>query len=112
MTMNHLRLKHARHDETRIDNLAFSTILSQQGREQARWSIADLAVHTKGFPGKVQGLSEQQIKRIEHKHVNLQPNTLAQLEYAFQKQLGSSFTLSRSTPRPSRRKSHKSPKRR
>ena len=28
--MDHLRLKHARHDETRIDNLAFSTILSQR----------------------------------------------------------------------------------
>jgi hypothetical protein len=28
--MDHLRRKHARHDETRIDNLAFSTILSQR----------------------------------------------------------------------------------
>lgn len=28
--MDHLRLKHARHDETKIDNLAFSTILSQR----------------------------------------------------------------------------------
>lgn len=28
--MDHLRLKHARHDETRIDNVAFSTILSQR----------------------------------------------------------------------------------
>jgi hypothetical protein len=28
--MDHLRLKHARHDETRIQNIAFSTILSQR----------------------------------------------------------------------------------
>lgn len=28
--MGHLRLKHARHDETRADNIAFSTILSQR----------------------------------------------------------------------------------
>jgi len=28
--MDHLRRKHARHDEARIDNLAFSTILSQR----------------------------------------------------------------------------------
>jgi hypothetical protein len=28
--MDHLRLKHARHDETKIDNVAFSTILSQR----------------------------------------------------------------------------------
>jgi hypothetical protein len=28
--MDHLRRKHARHDEAKIDNLAFSTILSQR----------------------------------------------------------------------------------
>jgi hypothetical protein len=28
--MDHLRRKHARHDETRLDNIAFSTILSQR----------------------------------------------------------------------------------
>jgi hypothetical protein len=28
--MNHLRLKHARHDETRTDNIGFSTILSNR----------------------------------------------------------------------------------
>ena len=28
--MDHLRLKHARHDEIRTDNIAFSTILSQR----------------------------------------------------------------------------------
>jgi len=28
--MQHLRLKHARHDETRADNVAFSTILSSR----------------------------------------------------------------------------------
>lgn len=30
--MGHLRLKHARHDETRIQNIAFSTILSQRSK--------------------------------------------------------------------------------
>jgi hypothetical protein len=31
--MGHLRLKHARHDEQRVDNIAVSTIISQRTRE-------------------------------------------------------------------------------
>lgn len=88
--MDHLRLKHARHDETRIQNIAFSTILSQRTKmgmiefsfneEMSQWDL-DKAREIHRMLGEAieAAVSDTLIYKFMTENVGLDPDKAAQM---------------------------------
>ena len=79
--------------------------------DEARRSDADLAAAPKRHPGKLEGLSAKQLKRLRNDQAVPRPETVDMLEATFSKRLGRTIRLNTPPRRARSRVPKKSPKR-